>query len=686
MKKKLFVKQRDTRDCGPCCLLSILRYYEGNVNLEKIRLDTKINNNGTTAFNIIMAARKYGLDGYGKKISILDNDLKLPVIAHILTKRGYEHFVVIYKVKKDKIIVMDPAEGFKRVRLSDFEKEWDGIILVLRPYKRIIHEHFNGGFINSVLSIIGQEKELFCKLLFDSIGIALLSLILAMYWQFAFSNGDNITDSFVYISCFFLIATILKNLVIKKKNYWQIVFNKRIDASLTLSFINHFFNLPLDIIRNRTTGEILTRINEIKEIKDLIANVLVSMILEFFLIACSIYVLLFINGRLFFVVVFLILLYILISSIAVPVIYKRTNDIIDLETDFNASLGENIERIVSIKNLNIGGFVLDKIQKMFFELKNSSFSYAKLINNYLFLRSFIYEIGLFAINTYGFYLIKSGHIRIVELITFNTVLSYIFGPITDIVDSIPKICSIKLAIIKLKEITGIDCEKIGEDNDFSNGLISFINISYSYNDYHKTLNNINLNINKGERLLIRGKSGIGKSTLLQLLNRNIENYTGDILINGINIKDYSLATIRKNIRYVSQRESLFTGTIRDNIIFDKEYSMDYINSILRITKLDEVLDKKELRLNTLIVDGGANISGGERQRIVLARAVIDKPPILILDEALNEVDARTEKSIMKQLIDFLSETTIIYISHHNNIENFTVFKLEEAAQKGMVKC
>ena len=197
LKKKLFVKQRDTRDCGPCCLLSILRYYEGNVNLEKIRLDTKINNNGTTAFNIIMAARKYGLDGYGKKISILDNDLKLPVIAHILTKRGYEHFVVIYKIKKDKIIVMDPAEGFKRVRLSDFEKEWDGIILVLRPYKRIIHEHFNGGFINSVLSIIGQEKELFCKLLFDSIGIALLSLILAMYWQFAFSNGDHL-DAGIY--------------------------------------------------------------------------------------------------------------------------------------------------------------------------------------------------------------------------------------------------------------------------------------------------------------------------------------------------------------------------------------------------------------------------------------------------------------------------------------------------------
>ena len=116
----------------------------------------------------------------------------------------------------------------------------------------------------------------------------------------------------------------------------------------------------------------------------------------------------------------------------------------------------------------------------------------------------------------------------------------------------------------------------------------------------------------------------------------------------------------------------------DNIVFNKEYSIKYINEILKITKVDEILDKKELRLNTLLVDSGANISGGERQRIVLARAIIDKPPILILDEALSEVDYKLEIEILELLKDFLKDSTIIYISHHNNINGFKVFKLEEA--------
>ena len=190
------------------------------------------------------------------------------------------------------------------------------------------------------------------------------------------------------------------------------------------------------------------------------------------------------------------------------------------------------------------------------------------------------------------------------------------------------------------------------------------------------LKDVNIKINCGDRLLIRGKSGIGKSTLLQLLNRNIENYKGNILINNINIRDYNLVTIKKNVRYISQREFLFTGSIKENIVFDKEYSIEYINKILKLTKLDELIDKKELRLNSLIIDGGSNISGGEKQRIILARAIIDKPPILILDEALSEMDAYLEKEILKNISNFLSDTTIIYISHHREIEGFKLLKMD----------
>ena len=228
MRKKLLVKQRDIRDCGACCLLSIIRHFDGDLNLEQIRLDTKTNSNGTTAFNIIKAAQKYGFNSVGKRIESVNDIKSFPVIAHVITKKGYEHFVVIYRLQRKKLLIMDPAKGFVNVKVCDFLEIWDKVILILRPYKRIINNPINSSLYSYIVYIYRKEKRLFYKLLVDSIIVALLSLISAMYWQFIFNN-NRISNSIFYISFFFFIITILRVLVIKKKNYWQIVLNKRIE-------------------------------------------------------------------------------------------------------------------------------------------------------------------------------------------------------------------------------------------------------------------------------------------------------------------------------------------------------------------------------------------------------------------------------------------------------------------------
>ena len=256
----------------------------------------------------------------------------------------------------------------------------------------------------------------------------------------------------------------------------------------------------------------------------------------------------------------------------------------------------------------------------------------------------------------------------------------------DIVGVIPKISMIKLSIIKTNELLGLKVEEQGKEETFINGNIRFDKISYTYDDYNIVLDRVSFIINKGEKIIIKGKSGIGKSTLLQILNKNIKGYKGNVYINEINIKDYSLITIKNNIRYISQRERLFTGTIRDNILLDGDYSINDLNEVIKITRIDSLLDKKSLRLNSLLIDGGSNLSGGERQRIVLARSIIDKPPILILDEALSEVDKDLEEDIVKNLIDYLKESTIIYITHHNILKGFNILDLEAKTRNGEVLC
>ena len=160
-----------------------------------------------------------------------------------------------------------------------------------------------------------------------------------------------------------------------------------------------------------------------------------------------------------------------------------------------------------------------------------------------------------------------------------------------------------------------------------------------------------------------------------MLNHNISDYKGNITINDINIKDYSLNTLRSNILYVSQKECLFSDTIYNNIVINKSISKKELNYILKITKVDEIISKKSLRLDSYLYDSGFNLSGGERQRIILARTLVQKPKILILDESLSETDNKTEKYILDKIHKYLKNTTIIYISHTNNNSFKNIIKI-----------
>ena len=231
---------------------------------------------------------------------------------------------------------------------------------------------------------------------------------------------------------------------------------------------------------------------------------------------------------------------------------------------------------------------------------------------------------------------------------------------------------------KISEFLNIEPLKYGKTENFSNGDITFSNLTYCYDDYHKLINNYNLCIKSGSHILLKGPSGCGKSTLCKILNKNITDYEGHVKINGIDIKDYSLNTIRKNILYVSQTENIFSDTIRNNITLNKYVSLKDLNEVLEITKVNEIINKKSLRLDSFLYDSGYNLSGGERQRIILARSLLKRPKILILDESLSEMDKDLETEILSNIDHYLKDTTLIYISHTDNPYLKTVYEMRES--------
>ncbi len=234
----------------------------------------------------------------------------------------------------------------------------------------------------------------------------------------------------------------------------------------------------------------------------------------------------------------------------------------------------------------------------------------------------------------------------------------------------PKYNFIKASLDKLNEFMNIEINLDKTFQDLKHFDIKIKNASFSYNKLTNILNNVNLEIKEREHVLIKGKSGSGKSTICNLLVKNEVLINGSILIGDINIDDINTYTMKKNIMYVSQKELLYTDTIKNNIMFFRKKSLSEFDQICKLCCVDEIIDSKPLRYETIVSVDTNNLSGGEKQRVVLARALLNDFKILIIDEALSEVDIPTEIKIIKNIQKYFKDKTIIYISHKNLSQSF----------------
>ncbi|HIS18020.1 MAG TPA: ATP-binding cassette domain-containing protein [Candidatus Coprovivens excrementavium] len=686
MNKRLIVKQQDIRDCGICCLESIIKYYNGYIPLERLRLDTKTGTNGTTALNLIKTAQKYGFNALGRKDLTLDSEeLLLPAIAHTITPKGLNHFVVIYKKDSKYVSIMDPAKGYIKLSREEFQNNWTNIILIFKPFKQIPLYKIKNNLKELFIKIIIQEQSLIRQIIISSIILTILSIIISYYFKIVITSIEtNYINTTYFIIGIFLILHIFKLYFTHFRNTLAIYLNKNIDISIIPDFISHIFNLPLNVINSRTSGEILTRIRELSNIKELFSEIFITIILDLILcLSCS-YLLYNINSKLFFILCIISIFYIITGLSLNPTIISSINDNIDLETEFNSSLSEEISSLESIKNLNLTSLKIDDLTNSYVNYQESSFTYYQRLNMIETIKKSINEIGLFIITSYGVYLIYQNQLNILSLITFNTLLTYFIEPISNTLNLLPRFNFIKLSIIKIGEFLNLSPEKLGHQESLIPGDIQFKNITYSYDNFHQILQNITLNIKQNSHNIIVGSTGSGKTTLMKMLNLNISDYKGKITINDINIKDYSLKTLRNSIIYISQREKLFTDTILNNLTLYQDISPFELKNVLNITKVNEIIDKKALRLESIIYNEGYNLSGGERQRLILARSLLKHPQILIMDESLSEVDKKTETEILKSLDKYLPNTTIIYISHTNSKCFSNIIKLESQNDKKII--
>lgn len=682
MKKKLVVLQEGNKDCGVCCLLSIIRYYNGNISLNKLMEMTKTTKNGTTFYNLSEAASKIGMASKAYYVDDFNNIsvYSCPFISQVI-RNGYTHFVVVYKISKDKLLIMDPALGSLYMSREKFLNIWTSYIMMFEKVK-ILPNYKDEKYINKLLyGLILNNKKIIVNCLLLTLMFCFLTIGYSVYLKVMIDKVLN-QDKYllIVISLIFFIVILFRSLTNLFRNQMLSYFNMRVDISLFLNSFKRILLLPYNYYKNKTTGEIISRVNDLSYIKQIISQLLTTVFLDIVLLLFSLVCLYFINSKMFVISFFIAILYMIIIFIYPRFIKTKIYESQAEVAKVNSYLVESISGLETIKGLRCEKMVNDRLESYYTKAQATIFDYNIISNGVLFLKDLIFYVGVLLINYVGCVDIMNGNFTVGSLLTFNTILGYFLNPLQNFIDLADDYVYVKGVF---KRANGLYEVKL-DDLESKNGLrvegdISFNNLDFSFNGKDQILKSIKIEFKAKEKILLLGNSGSGKSTLLKILYKYYDVSRGMVLVNGIDINDFSISDIRDDIIYVSQNETLYTGSIKDNILLNRDIDYKDFLDMCCYLEVDNIIKDNLLGYDFLLEENGANISGGERQRIILARALFKKGNIILIDEGLSQMDIDLERRVLKRIFSIFKDKMIIVVSHRfNNMDLYDkVFKLKD---------
>ena len=660
MKRSNVFIGRELYSCGACSIESILSFYNGYVPHETVLEDTNTTKTGTNAYNIVKALERYGFNAFGLKMG-LDNIKKedLPLIAHT-TIDNYNHFLVIYEINDKKVITMDPKWGAKTYSKEEFKQIFNEIVIIARPVRKIIKIKQKNTLKKLLIKNFYNYRTKIIILLNISIITIVLGLIIS-----AFVKLFDIKHVYAYTAIFIEMITIKWLL-----NYFKVLYEQKIENNIKSKFnshiIGHIFHLENRYIKNRRVGEIICKINDSSFIIDFFTRLVFDGsidIISFML--CSI-LLFIISVKMSLINLSFAIIYAFIAVISARKAYRKEIERIESFNAYSGDLTEYFEGIDSIKNLGFEDMYLKRLNnsyKKYINTYENSIKYNAFMN---LIKSCILEIGYIislavALNSLGNSLV------LYDIIIYSSIYSLYASAIANIMSYIPGYMHIKAIYRSVSEFLDLNSEKNGTEKLEDLNNINIHDLKYTYDQEKYVLKVDDINIKKGDKVLLMGASGKGKSTLVKCLSGYLRDYTGIISIDGVDIKDVSLPDLKKIILYIGQDEKLFTDTIKNNItnglIDDIKFS-----HIIDLCELPELIHKKLEKENALILEGGINFSEGEKARIILARGLYKSPKVLIIDELLSSLPEEQENRILNRLLQ--EDITLIYITHRNKLNYF----------------
>ncbi len=676
MRRGIKIRQHDISDCGAACLSSVSAYYGLHLPISKIRQFANTDTKGTNIAGMIEASEKLGF--LAKGVRVKKEDLKqipFPGIAHLTIKETWHHFVVVYGVGRNKVRIMDPATGtVEKWNREKFEQQWTGVFLLIVPSENFRKENEQVSVWKRFIILIKPHKSILIQASAGAVFYSILGLSTSVYVEklidYVIPSGS--VQLLNLMSLGLLLLLIFRVILGFLKNLFMLHAGQKIDAMLILGYYRHLMKLPQRFFETMRTGEIISRVNDAVKIRAFISNAGVDIFINLLILIFTFTLMVVYSKELAFRMFFIIPFFLVIYFVYNKLNKKYLRQTMERAADVESHLVESMATISTVKRFNTGWKENLKFEFRFVPLLKSSFLANKISVNAISWNELLSGVFLLILLWSGTFQVFRQKITPGELMSFYALFGYMLGPLNSLIQSNRFIQDALIAADRLFQLIDLEQENEHEDMvDLKQGDVTSIcldKIGFRYGSGKSLFNELELTLEKNKINGISGDSGSGKSTILSLIQGVYPLSSGKIFLGKFELGYIRKSSISKLIAEVPQKTDIFNGSVADNIaLFDHPPDISKVIRVCYESQIMDIIESLPMGLMTFLGENGVKLSGGELQKIAIARAVYRDPEIFLFDEPSAAMDKKSEDQLKSLLLKLKNDgKTIILVSHRSS--------------------
>ena len=671
IKRFAWVEQAEEMDCGAACLAMLCRHYGINMTLGKLRELANVTAQGATLDSLARAGEALGFGTRGVQCTY-DALLgfELPMIVHW---EGY-HYVVVYGVSPRQVWVADPAVGFKKLSVEEFERGWSGTCLVFTPGQQLVQLTAARSPWLRFVGYLQPYKKILLHLFLATFVIQMLGIVPPMIIQ-NILDGVLVHQNLSLLHLLILglvIATVFSQVMSTVRAYLANYMVRNLDFSMMAQFFKHTMSLPYSFFAKRKTGDILARFKENQTIRAFLTESTVTTLLNLLMVFIYFTILFLYNVKLTMLLIAFVIPIIALTVLVTPKIKDYARDVFATGTDAQSFLMEALGGIETIKGMGSERPVRLKWEKKYvkaLEVQYRSQSFNILVG---LASQLLNSATTIVILWVGATLVLNRELTIGQLMAFNALMGSVLGPLMGLVGLWSRMADATVAMERLGDVLDIEPEQ--KPSDLASRVVlpdlqgevklDRMYFRYGGDDTPYVLEDISIDIKPGELVAVVGRSGSGKTTLAKLLVGFYPPSEGKIMVDGYDMSVIDKDYYRAQVGYVMQSNLLFSGTIAENIASgDESPDRRRIEEVAKMADAHAFISKMPLAYEQVVGERGVGLSGGQVQRLCIARALYHDPRLLVFDEATSALDTQSESNIIANMQAILAGRTAVIIAH-----------------------